>query len=327
MEPVAAHLAGLLNQEVLLPDAVIGDGVRRLVNECRTGQLVVLENLRFEPGETSNDAKFASALADLADVYVNDAFRMTDRTYASVVGVPAVRIEHAVGPTIERESTHLSAITDRKLSRTVFAMGGSRSLDLKLEALATAVASMTSKDAIFLGGTLATMFLAATGAEVGTSPYPHRLSHACRSFIAKAHARKVRLFLPQDVYVASDSESTPSLTRVRPTGDLRSNERIVDVGPNTLSDLLERIATADLVWCDGSLAVEEPSESTRRVGHALDSAPGFTIASGRDLLKALHEHGLGHTIDHLSTGDRATLALVAGRPLPGLDALRRNGTP
>ncbi|MBC8068734.1 MAG: phosphoglycerate kinase, partial [Deltaproteobacteria bacterium] len=207
MEPVAGRLAELLGREVRVPaDEVVGDATTKLVNDLRGGQVLLLQNLRFHPGETKNDAKFSQALAALCDAYVNDAFGASHRAHASVVGVPALVHAHAAGELLQSELTALSRLVDAPERPFVAIVGGAKVSD-KLGVLVALVERLVAGDSLVIGGAMANTFLAAGGAAMGASLQERDRYSECKTVLEKARARDVTVVLPTDVRVGTSHDA------------------------------------------------------------------------------------------------------------------------
>jgi phosphoglycerate kinase len=324
MEPVAARLAELLEVEVKLADEVVGDGVTKLVADTRAGEVVILENLRFEAGETKNDPKLSAALAALCDAYVNDAFGASHRAHASVVGVPKLVAAKAAGRLLEAELRALSRLVEAPARPFVAIVGGAKVSD-KLGVLVALVERLVAGDTLVIGGAMANTFLAALGHKLGASLMEaDRLKDAER-VLAKAEARDVTVVLPSDLRVAQSLEATEA--RVVPVAyDLDPKERALDVGPATAVRCAAVIARAAMVLWNGPMGLfENPAfaEGTLAVARAVAECPGFTVVGGGDSVAAVQQAGVADRIDHVSTGGGASLEFIEGKTLPGVAALMR----
>ncbi len=323
MEPAAARLAELLEVEVRLPDEVVGDGVRKLVQDTRPGQCVMLENLRFEPGETANDPAFAAALAELTDTYVNDAFGACHRAHASVVGLPRLVPHRAAGALLQREVEALTRLVDDPARPFVAIVGGAK-VSGKAGVLLALTERLRGGDAVIVGGAMANTFLLAEGHDLGASLVERDQVGTCRRIRDKAAARDVALLLPTDLVVAPDTAADAGQIRVLGEDTLAPKELALDIGPRSVERFGARIRGAATVFWNGPMGLfENPAfaAGTRGVAEAVAACPGFAVVGGGDSLAAVAATGLGERIDHLSTGGGASLAFVEGDTLPGLAAL------
>jgi len=316
LRPVAPRLAGLLGCGVSFCDDCIGERAAAAVADLEDGQLVLLENLRFHAGETENDPDFSQALADLADVYVNDAFGTAHRAHASTVGV-AERLPHrAAGELMAAELRNLQTVLDPERPLLVL-LGGAKVSDklAVLESLAVRA------DVLAVGGAMAYTFLAARGDDVGASLCePDRFEDARRVERAAREAGR-ELLLPTDHLVA-ESVAPDAATRVVrriPPGWVG-----VDIGPETAAAYAEQARRSRTVFWNGPMGVFEVEAfagGTRRVAAALADCPGRTVVGGGDSLAAVNQMGVADRIDHLSTGGGASLEFIQGLRLPGVAAL------
>jgi len=316
LRPVAPRLAELLGRGVSFCDDCIGELAAAAVANLEDGQLLLLENLRFHAGETQNDPDFAQALADLADVYVNDAFGTAHRAHASTVGVAQRLPRRAAGELMAAELRNLQSVLDPERPLLVL-LGGAKVSDklAVLEALATRA------DVLAVGGAMAYTFLAARGESVGAS-----LCEADRFDDARRVERAARdagrqLLLPTDHVVAESLEPDAPTRVVRqiPAGWIG-----VDIGPETAAAYVEQARRARTVFWNGPMGVFEVeafADGTRRVAGGLADCAGTTVVGGGDSLAAVNQLGVGDRIDHLSTGGGASLEFIQGLQLPGVAAL------
>jgi phosphoglycerate kinase len=319
MAPVAPVLADLLGTEVLVATDVVGDDARAKAAALEDGQVLLLENLRWDPGETAGDDAFADALASFADVYVDDAFGAAHRAHASITGVPA-RIPGYAGLLLERELEVLGGLQADPARPYVAVLGGAKVSDklLVLEQLLQQV------DAVAVGGAMAFTFLVAEGYGVGTSRVEHDQVDTVRDLIADARGRGVEVLLPTDVVVAAEfAEDSPAETVAV---DAVPDDRMgLDVGPGTAETYASTIRGAGSVFWNGPMGVfewEAFARGTRTVAEAVAGSDGFTIVGGGDSAAAIRSFGLDDRVDHVSTGGGASLELLEGKTLPGVAALR-----
>jgi phosphoglycerate kinase len=327
IEPVGERLAELLGTDVQLPDEVVGDAASKLAAELRPGQIVLLQNLRFHPGETKNDPKFAAALAALGDAYVNDAFGASHRAHASVVGVPTLVREKAAGLLLEAEVRALSRVVEAPEHPFVAIVGGAKVSD-KLGVLTSLVDRLAAGDTLVIGGAMANTFLAAAGHELGGSLQEKDRAADCRTVVAKAEARKVALVLPLDLAVGEGTGATAA--RVVRVGEqaLRPAEMALDVGPATVAAIGRTLTEAKMILWNGPLGMfENPAfaAGTLAVARAVADSAGFSVVGGGDSVAALVQAGVADRIDHVSTGGGASLELIEGKLLPGIAALGDGG--
>jgi phosphoglycerate kinase len=322
MEPIGRRLAELLGIEVRLPDEVVGDGVTKLVNDTRAGQLVLLENLRFHAGEEKNEPEFSRALAKLCDVYVNDAFGASHRAHASVVGVPELVHDHAPGLLMTRELEALGRVTDQLDHPFVAVVGGAKVSD-KLGVLVALTERLQAGDAIVIGGAMANTFLLARGASLGASKVERERLADAKRVIEKAAARDVQVLLPVDVRCGTSLKDTAA-TIVAVDDGVPDGQMALDIGPVSERHFAAAIAKAKALFWNGPMGVfENPTfaSGTMAVAEAVAQCPGFTVVGGGDSVAALNVSGKADAVDHVSTGGGASLELVEGQELPGVLAL------
>ncbi|WP_211262505.1 phosphoglycerate kinase [Nitriliruptor alkaliphilus] len=320
MAPVGALLEELLGAPVMVATDVVGDDARAKADALEDGEVLLLENLRWDAGETKNDDALADALAAFADVYVDDAFGAAHRAHASISGVPA-RIPGYAGLLLARELEVLGGLQADPASPYVAVLGGAKVSDklLVLEQLLQRV------DAIAVGGAMAFTFLVAEGFEVGTSRVEEDQVDTVRDLVAQARERGVDVLLPTDVVVAPAFEQDAPATTV-PVAAMPADQMGLDVGPDTAAAYAAAIADAGSVFWNGPMGVfewEAFAAGTRTVAQAVADAQGFTIVGGGDSAAAIRAFGLDDAVDHVSTGGGASLELLEGKTLPGVAALRQ----
>jgi phosphoglycerate kinase len=328
LAPVADRLRELTGAKVTLAPAVVGDEATALAEELGDGDILVLENVRFEPGETSNDPELAQELAALADLYVDDAFGVAHRAHASNEGITHL-LPSAAGRLLEREVETLTGILEHPDHPFVAIVGGSKVADkIKVIERFLAVA-----DVVMIGGAMCFPFLCAQGHTVGKSLCGDEDVEYARSALSRAsdthapQAGRARILVPNDLVIgerlAADAEH-----RVLDGVEVPEGWMGLDIGPKTAERYASVIASAGTVFWNGPMGafeLEPFAAGTRAVAEAVASAKGLTVVGGGDSAAALAQFGLEHAIDHLSTGGGATLELVEGRELPGVLALNGAG--
>lgn len=319
MAPVATRLSELLGRPVRVARDVIGPDARARAAGLGDGEVVLLENLRFDPGEKANEDGFADALAAMADVYVDDAFGAAHRAHASISGIPA-RIPGYAGLLLERELEVLGELLEDPAHPYVAVLGGAKVSD-KLTVLENLLGKV---DAIAVGGAMCFTFLVAEGHDVGTSRVEADQVDTVRDLVGRARGRGVTVQLPTDVVVApSFAEDAPATTV--PIEDFPDDQMGLDVGPATTRAYAATIDGAGAVFWNGPMGVfewEPFAAGTRGVAEAMARARGFTVVGGGDSAAAIRRFGLADAVDHVSTGGGASLELLEGRELPGVVALR-----
>jgi phosphoglycerate kinase len=320
MEPVGARLAELLggSHEVLLTDEPVGDGARKVVTDQRENQIVLLENVRFNPGEEKNDEAFAKALAGYAEVYVNDAFGTAHRAHASTVGMIKHFAVRGAGFLMLREVEYLGKLLGQVERPYVAVLGGAKVSDkiAVLENLAGRV------NAILIGGAMANTFLRAKGHAMGTSKVEEDKLESARAFLQKAADRKTDVLLPTDLVCADSLEATSGA--VCPASAVPQDTMALDIGPATIRAYSERLAGARTVFWNGPMGVFEKEAfagGTVGVAQAVAASGALSVVGGGDSVSAVKKAGVADKISHISTGGGASLELVEGKELPGIKAL------
>lgn len=325
MEPVGARLAELLEVEVKLADEVVGDGVTKLVADSRAREVVLLENLRFHPGETKNDPALSQALAALCDAYVCDAFGACHRAHASVVGVPSLVHDKAAGLLLESELRSLSRLVEEPAKPFVAIVGGAKVSD-KLGVLVALVERLSAGDTVIIGGAMANTFLAAQGHELGASLLERDRTGDAQTVLTKASARDIQVILPTDLRVGAGIEAAKARVHGLADGALAEGEMALDIGPRTAERCANAIAKAAMLLWNGPMGLfENPAfaEGTLAVARAVAACEGFCVVGGGDSVAAVQQSGVADRIDHVSTGGGASLEFIEGKTLPGVAALRR----
>lgn len=319
LEPVAAHLADLLAQEVVLTDECVGDGVRKVVHDLRDGKLAVLENLRGHEGEDRDDETFARELARLADIYVNDALRPSINAAASVHALARNVPVRAAGFALKRELEAIERWINKPERPSMAVIGGGR-VEAKLRLMGTLIGRI---DAVLLGGTVANTMLAALGKNLGKSSIdPQRLA-AARDWFARAKEHGVEVLVPEDL-VCGESTDAPSGECYR-VDRVPADMMALDVGPATVEAYRQKLMRSKTVLWDGPMGFTENTAffaGTEGVGRAIVEAAGYSLVVGDDTVSAAYKSGLAVRLSHVSRGGPASIELIEGRSLPGVEALR-----
>ncbi|HEY4894647.1 MAG TPA: phosphoglycerate kinase [Solirubrobacteraceae bacterium] len=323
MAPVAQRLRELTGAEVALAPGVVGPEIRAMTEELADGEILVLENVRFEAGEKRNDPEFARALAELADLYVNDAFGSAHRAHASTEGV-AHLLPSAAGRLLEREVRTLSAILEDPAHPLVAIVGGAKVQDK----IGVIDRFMEIADVVIIGGAMCFPFLRAQGHAVGDSLCDEQDTEHARRLLAQAALEgQARIALPIDL-VIGDRFAAEAEHRVLEDVEVPAGWMGLDIGPATAESYGREIETAATVFWNGPMGafeLEPFAAGTRAVAEAVARAEGLTVVGGGDSAAALAQFGLEGSVDHLSTGGGATLELVEGQTLPGVQALEGAG--
>jgi phosphoglycerate kinase len=319
LRPVAQRLATLVGAEVKLAPAGVGEDVAALARALGPGEILLLENIRFEPGETKNDPELAARLAGLADVYVDDAFGVAHRAHASNEGVARLIPDHAAGLLMEREVKALSELLENPSRPLVSILGGAKVSDK----IGVIESFQHAADTILVGGAMCFPFLAAEGHTVGDSLCAEEDVELARQAIAASAQARATMALPSDLVIADHFGA--DATAVELDGvDVPEGMMGLDIGPRSADAYAQIILTAGTVFWNGPMGafeLEPFSAGTRKVAQAVAVAPGVTVVGGGDSAAALEQFGLGDKVTHLSTGGGAALELIEGRALPGVEAL------
>ncbi|WP_437853152.1 phosphoglycerate kinase [Sorangium sp. So ce363] len=321
LEPCGGRLSELTGYEVHLPDDCVGDSPKKVIYDLRAGQICLLENLRFHEEEEKDDEGFARQLAELCDVYVDDAFGAVHRAHASVHALPRLMRERAAGLLLQKELKALTRLVDRPEKPYVAVLGGAKVSDKidVVEALLNVV------DTLCIGGAMANTFLAAQGKNLQKSRIEEDKLPLARTIMSKARDRGIQLLLPVDAVVASSIDATqgaPASVDAIPEGTMA-----LDIGPRSIEQFGQAIERAKTVFWNGPMGLFETpafSKGTFDVARIMSGASGFTVVGGGDSAAAVKQAGehIAKGFDHISTGGGASLELIEGKRLPGVEALR-----
>jgi phosphoglycerate kinase len=318
LEPVRPVLAQHLGVDVAFVDDVAGDQASQAAQALGDGQVLLLQNLRYEPGEEKNDPDLADRLAALAELYVDDAFGAAHRAHASVVGV-AERLPAYAGFLLAGEVKELSRLLEDPDRPFTAVLGGSKVSD-KLAVLDNLLGRV---DSLVVGGGMCFTFLAAQGNEIGDSLFEPDQVEAVRQLLETAKSQGKPVLLPTDVVVAREV-SEDAETRTVPADGIEPGWKGLDIGPETAKTFAKAVAEARTVFWNGPMGVFELAPfaaGTKAVAEAVAAAGGYTVVGGGDSAAALAELGLADRVDHLSTGGGASLELLEGKTLPGVAAI------
>jgi phosphoglycerate kinase len=318
MAPVSRRLGELLGTRVHQAPEVVGPEVRRGASRLDPGEVLVLENTRWEAGETRNDRALAEELGGLAELYVNDAFGAAHRAHATTVGVTEF-LPSAAGPLLEREVKTLTEIVDSPDRPLVVVLGGAKVSDKA----ALIDRFLDLADVLLIGGAMCFSFFRAQGKDTGDSLVEEEGVDLAREALVKAETSNCRLMLPTDLVMGDRFDAR---AEVRETNDVvvEKGWMGLDVGRETREVYAEEIGRAGTVFWNGPMGAFEMKPfagGTRRVAEAVAESPGKTVVGGGDSAAALVSFGLADRVTHLSTGGGASLELLEGKPLPGVEAL------
>ncbi len=324
LEPVGNYLAEKLGREVILLEDYLGDGGHQVVKHgARSGELILLENIRFHPGEEANEEGFARELSHLAEVYVNDAFGACHRKHASIYGLPSHVADVAAGFLVQKELRFLDRLIVGTDHPFVLVTGGAKVTD-KLKAIENL---LNHVDQIIVGGAMAYAFLAAQGKKIGSSKCERQGIPAAKSILEKAEARGVKILLPED-HIGAEASSAPGFAKATTINTVEIPEGMVglDIGPKTIARFERAIGGAKTIFWNGPMGLFENENyafGTKAVGNAIAKSAAVKVAGGGDTLSAIHQFCDAAAFDLLSTGGGASLQYLEGRGLPGIDILNR----
>lgn len=320
--PVAHRLGELIDNPLRFVDDCIGEDVAAKAASLSDGEILMLENLRFHPGEEANDPEFARRLADVAEVYVNDAFGTAHRAHASTDGVSSYIATRAAGLLMEKELAALGDALHDPERPFVAVLGGA-----KIKGKINLIKSlMDTVDVVLVGGGMMYTFFEASGLEIGRSIVDQSFHSMCRELLERTRSGPSRLLLPVDTIIAEDIDDEAA-TREVSIADIPEDWLGVDIGPKTVDLFKSEIALAETVFWNGPMGIfEKPNfaEGTKAIARAVaDSTErgATTIVGGGDSLAAINLMGIADRYSHVSTGGGAALEFMEGRPLPGVDAL------
>ena len=324
LEPCAARLAELIGQDVALPEDCIGDAAKKVVFDLRAGQACLLENLRFHPEEEKDDEAFCRELAKLADVYVDDAFGSVHRAHASVHGLAKLYRDRGCGFLLEKEIDSLGKIVSSPDKPFVAILGGAKVSDK----IAVVESLLERVSALVIGGAMANTFLAARGKNLQASLVEGDKLALARTLLDKAREKGVDLLLPVDVVVAARPDAS--------TGEAVSVDAIpegqmaLDIGPRSIELFAQRLSGAKTIFWNGPMGLFEKApfaKGTFGIARSLAESSAFTVVGGGDSAAAVNMAGesIAKKMKHISTGGGASLELVEGKKLPGIEVLRSAG--
>jgi phosphoglycerate kinase len=319
LAPVSARLAELLGAPVQQAPAVVGGEVSAMAQALEPGSLLVLENTRWEAGETKNDPQLSGELAALADAFVGDAFGSAHRAHASTVGAAERMREAVAGLLLKREVSVLEGLLEDPARPLVVVLGGAKVSDK----IALIDRFLDMADALLIGGAMAFSFFRAQGRDTGNSLVEEEGVELARKALEKTKSSNCRILLPLDI-VAGDRFAEDADRRELEGVDVPDGWMGLDIGGQTVETFSRELEGAGTVFWNGPMGafeMEPFAAGTRGVAEAVADAPGTTVVGGGDSGAALHEFGLADRVDHLSTGGGASLELLEGKRLPGVEVL------
>lgn len=319
MKPVADRLAQLISQDVLLAPDVVGPEVGSLKSNLEEGQVLLLENLRFYPGEKGNDPAFAQQLAQDIDYYVNDAFGACHRAHASIVGIPAYVEKSAAGFLVSKEVEYLSKAVLSPQKPYVAILGGAKVSD-KIPVIESL---LHKADSILIGGAMAYTFFAAKGLDVGKSLVEEDKKDMALNLLDQAKSMGVNFLLPLD-HMAAEAILEGTEGYIVQEFPIPSDLMALDIGPQTIEKYKSIITEAKTIFWNGPMGVfeiDQFAKGTEEVAKAVADSGAISIIGGGDSVAAVLEAGVSDKISHISTGGGASLEYIANETLPGLEAL------
>lgn len=320
LEPVAKRMSEHLKAEVILWEDIESDGIKALLQNMKKNQLLLLENVRFAPGETKDSEELATVWAGYSDVYVNDAFGASHRAHASIHALPNIMKEKAIGFLIEKEINMLESLLENPKRPYLAVLGGSKVSDK----IAVIEKFLDIVDGFVIGGAMAYTFLKAKGHAVGKSLVETDKLNYARQMIERIEARDKTLLLPVDHIVTTSISDTKSAHATNDV-NIADNELGVDIGPKTQRAYTMALSEAATVFWNGPMGVFETPEfakGTFAIAKALAESPGNKIVGGGDSAAAAEASGYADKMTHISTGGGASLEYLQGDRLPGLEVLR-----
>ncbi|HYV05209.1 MAG TPA: phosphoglycerate kinase [Blastocatellia bacterium] len=324
LRPAAQCLSELLGKDVPLAPDSIGQETRAMADRLKPGQALMLENVRFHKGEEKNDPDYARGLAELADLYVNDAFGTAHRAHASTEGITHFVEKSAAGLLMEKELRYLGTALGKPEHPFVVILGGAKVSDK----IAVIENLLKSADAILIGGAMAYTFLKSQGIETGRSLVEDDRLELARDLLVRAKERNVRFLLPADNAVVNknawDSDRKTAQPRICSVKEIAPEEAGLDIGPAAVEEFSRAIGSAKTIVWNGPMGMfEHPpfDRGTREIALAVASSKATTIVGGGDSVAAVTEAGVTDRITHVSTGGGASLEFLAGEMLPGVEAL------
>lgn len=319
LEPVARRLTELLKVEVILMEDPNSDAVKAFLSSPMKNQIILLENVRYEPGETENSEEFAQTLAGFAQIYINDAFGACHRAHSTIHALPQLMKDKGIGLLIEKEVTFLDQLLENPKRPYIAVLGGSKVSD-KIDVIERLINIV---DGFVIGGAMAYTFLKAQGHNVGKSRVEADKIKYAKEMIERIEARQKTLLLPVD-HIVTDS-ITNTNGRLVPQANMGDSDIAVDIGPQTIKNFSTLIGSAQTVFWNGPMGIFETpefSKGTFAIAKAIAESPGVKVVGGGDSAAAAHASGYAEKMSHISTGGGASLEYLQGEKLPGLEILR-----
>jgi phosphoglycerate kinase len=320
LEPVATRLTELLNREVVLMEEPSSEGVKHILYGNMKNQIILLENLRFDPGETEDSPQLAQQWASYSDIYINDAFGASHRAHASIHALPEIMARKGIGFLIEKEIKMLDSLLDNPKKPYIAVLGGAKISD-KIEVIEKLIDLV---DGFIIGGAMAYTFLKAQNIPVGKSLVETDKLKYAKEMIQRIEARNKTLLLPVDHVVSTEFGNTEN-KKVTSSAIIEENYMGLDIGPQTVKNFSVALKNAATVFWNGPMGVFENKafcEGTFAIAKALAESNALKIVGGGDSAAAAEASGYADKMSHISTGGGASLEYLQGEKLPGLEILR-----
>ncbi|WP_276882007.1 phosphoglycerate kinase [Campylobacter cuniculorum] len=320
LEPAAKRLARLMSKEVIMAKDVVGEDAKRKALNLKAGEILMLENLRFEKGETKNDENLAKELASMAEIYINDAFGVCHRSHASVEAITKFFKIKCAGFLLQKEISFANNLIKHPTRPFVAVVGGSK-VSGKLQALTNLLPKV---DKLIIGGGMAFTFLKALGYDIGNSLLEEELLEEANKILVKGKNLGVKIYLPVDV-VAAASCSSDAVVKFVPSQEIPSGWMGLDIGPASVRLFREAISDAQTIWWNGPMGVFEIdkfSKGSIKMSHYIGESYATTVVGGGDTADVVARAGDADEITFISTGGGASLELIEGKELPGVKPLR-----
>lgn len=320
LEPVAKRLSELLDKEIILIEEPRSHAPKALLAGLKPSQILMLENLRFDPGEEKNDRDFAQWMAGFSDIYINDAFGASHRAHASIVALPELMEKRGLGFLMRKEIEMLDRVRLNPEHPFMTVLGGAKVSD-KIEVIEVL---MDKVDSLIIGGAMAYTFLAAQNIPVGKSLVEKDKIRFAADLIGRAQARKKKILLPVDHKITQDIKDTTGVKTTDGVG-IPDGWMGVDIGPKTAALYAAELKKAKTIFWNGPMGIFETpafAEGTFAVARAITESPGVSVVGGGDSAAAAQASGLADKFSHISTGGGASLEFLQGDKLPGVEAVR-----
>ncbi|MCX2683278.1 phosphoglycerate kinase [Campylobacter sp. MIT 21-1685] len=320
LEPIAKRLARLMNKEIIMAKDVIGEETKKQAKNLQASEILMLENLRFEKGETKNDRNLAKELSSLAEIYINDAFGVCHRAHASVQAITEFFSQKGAGFLLQKEIDFANNLIKRPIRPFVAVVGGSK-VSGKLQALTNLLPKV---DKLIIGGGMAFTFLKALGYDIGNSLLEEELLEEANKILVKGKNLGVKIYLPVDVAVAT-SCSQEAVMKFVPAQEIPRDWMGLDIGPASVRLFREALADAQTIWWNGPMGVFELdkfSKGSIKMSHYISESQATTVVGGGDTADVVARAGDADEMTFISTGGGASLELIEGKELPGVKPLR-----